>query len=153
MYILNNDECQFQFYTCLVFFLFVSLRYVCIFTHQHQTWTTQKFEKWGPHSMIKSNKFGHQDAPDHQKHITGHQEQITEQGMKLCHLETFGMATLKWTLVLGHLTHWGGDKMATIFQTTFSNEFSWMKMYEYRLKVHWSLFLRVQLTISQHWFR
>ena len=26
------------------------------------------------------------------------------------------------------------DKMGTIFQTTFSNGFSWMKMYEFRLK-------------------
>ena len=47
------------------------------------------------------------------------------------------------------LTHWGWDKMAAIFQTTFSNVFSWMKMFEFRLKFHWSLFLRVQLTISQ----
>ena len=44
-------------------------------------------------------------------------------------------------------------KMGTIFQTTFSNAFSWMKMYKFRLKFHWSLFLWVQLTISQHWFR
>ena len=51
------------------------------------------------------------------------------------------------------LTHWGRDKMAAIFQTTFSNAFYWMKLYEFRLKFHWSLFLRVQLTISQHWFR
>ena len=51
------------------------------------------------------------------------------------------------------LTHWGRDKMAAIFQTTFSNAFSWMKMYEFRLRFHWSLFLRFQLTISQHWFR
>ena len=28
-----------------------------------------------------------------------------------------------------------------------------MKMFEFRLKFHWSLFLRVQLTIFQHWFR
>ena len=28
-----------------------------------------------------------------------------------------------------------------------------MKMYEFRLKFHWSLFLIVQLTISQHWLR
>ena len=28
-----------------------------------------------------------------------------------------------------------------------------MKMYEFRLRFHWSLFLRVQLTIFQHWFR
>ena len=51
------------------------------------------------------------------------------------------------------LTHWGRDKMADIFQTTFSNAFSWMKMLEFWLKCHWSLFLRVQLTIIQHWFR
>ena len=43
--------------------------------------------------------------------------------------------------------------MAAIFQTTFLNEFSWTKMYKFRLKFHWSLFPRVQLTISQHWFR
>ena len=49
--------------------------------------------------------------------------------------------------------HWGRDKMDAIWQTTFSNEFSWMKIYEFRLKFHWSLFLRVQWTISQHWFR
>ena len=51
------------------------------------------------------------------------------------------------------LTHWGRDKMDAILQTTFSNAFYWMRMFKYRLKFHWSLFLRVQLTISQHWFR
>ena len=51
------------------------------------------------------------------------------------------------------LTHRGGDKMAAILQTTFSNAFSWMKRYELRLKFHWRFFLRVQLTILQHWFR
>ena len=51
------------------------------------------------------------------------------------------------------LTHWGRDKMAAIFQMTFSNGFSWMKMYEFRFTFHWSLFLGVQLTISQHCFR
>ena len=51
------------------------------------------------------------------------------------------------------LTHWGRDKMAAIFQTTFSNVFSWMKMYEFRLIFPWSLFLAVQLTIFQHLFR
>ena len=47
------------------------------------------------------------------------------------------------------LTHWGRDKMAAIFQMTFSNAFSWMKMYEFRSRFHWSLFLRVQWTIFQ----
>ena len=37
----------------------------------------------------------------------------------------------------GHaLTHWGWGKLAAIFQTTFWNAFSWMKMYEFRLKFH-----------------
>ena len=51
------------------------------------------------------------------------------------------------------LTHVGRDKMVDFFQTTFSNAFSWMKMFQLRLKFHWSLFLWVQLTISHHWFR
>ena len=41
------------------------------------------------------------------------------------------------------LTHWGRAKMAAVSQTTLSNAFSWMKMLEFRLKFHWSLFLRV----------
>ena len=39
------------------------------------------------------------------------------------------------------------------WQTTFSNAFSWMRKHEFRLKFHWSLFLRVQLTKFQQWFR
>ena len=45
------------------------------------------------------------------------------------------------------------DKMADISQTMFLNAFSWTKMFEFRLKFRWNLFLLVQLTISQHWFR
>ena len=44
------------------------------------------------------------------------------------------------------LAHWSWDKMATIFQTTFSHALSWMKIYEFRF--HLNLFLRVPLTIS-----
>ena len=43
--------------------------------------------------------------------------------------------------------------MVAIFIQTFSNAFSWMKMYEFLLRFHWSLLLRVQLTIFQLWFR
>ena len=50
-------------------------------------------------------------------------------------------------------THWGWGKNDTILQTTLWNAFSWMKMFAFQLKLHWSLFLRVQLTILQHWFR
>ena len=45
------------------------------------------------------------------------------------------------------------DKIAAISQTIFSDAFSWMKSFMSSLKSHWSLFLRVQLTISHHWFR
>ena len=41
------------------------------------------------------------------------------------------------------LTHWGRDKTDAISQTTFSNAFSSMKMFDFRLKFHWILFLRV----------
>ena len=51
------------------------------------------------------------------------------------------------------LTHWGRDKMAAIFQTTFSDAFSRTKMYIIWLRFPWSLFPRVQLTIFYHWFR
>ena len=37
-------------------------------------------------------------------------------------------------------------------QTTFSNV-SLMKVFEFRLQFHWSLFPRVLLIVSQHWFR
>ena len=52
-----------------------------------------------------------------------------------------------------YLTHWGGEKMAAIFRTTFSNGFPWMKMSTFWLKFHWSFFLGLQLAIFQHWFR
>ena len=47
-------------------------------------------------------------------------------------------------------THWGRDKVAANFLTTFSSAFSWMKIHELWLRYHWSLFPRVQLTIFQH---
>ena len=49
------------------------------------------------------------------------------------------MPLLPWVL----LTHWGWDKMAAFSQMTLSNAFSWIKILEFRLKIHWSLFLRV----------
>ena len=52
-----------------------------------------------------------------------------------------------------YLAHWGWDKMAAVSQTMFSNAFCLMKMYEFHLKCHWSLFLRFQLTIFRHWLR
>ena len=60
-----------------------------------------------------------------------------------------GRTTSAWF----HLTHRGRDKMDAIAQTRVSSAFSWMKMYEFRLRFHWNSFLRVELTIFQHWFR
>ena len=47
------------------------------------------------------------------------------------------------------LTHLPLDKMTTISQTTFWNAFSWMKRFVFWYEFHWSLFLRVRLTIFQ----
>ena len=52
-------------------------------------------------------------------------------------------------LGLNVLTHWGRDKMADISQTMFSKAFSWMKSFVFWFQFHWSLFLRVQLTINK----
>ena len=58
-----------------------------------------------------------------------------------------------WFWLCCTLTHWVWDKMAAVSQTTLPNAFSWIKMLELWLRFHWSLFLRIQLTIIQHWFR
>ena len=51
------------------------------------------------------------------------------------------------------LTHWGWDKISAKSHMTFSNAFSGMKIYEFNLIFHWSLFLGFESTIFQHWFR
>ena len=51
------------------------------------------------------------------------------------------------------LTHWGQDKMDAIYQTVYSNAFSWKKMYGFRLRLHWSLFLMFELTIFPYRLR
>ena len=75
---------------------------------------------------------------------------------KLCHASCDDLTTKlahKSLARLQALTHWGRDIMAAISQTTFSSTFSWMKMFEFQLKFHWSLFLKVKWTKFQHWFR
>ena len=59
----------------------------------------------------------------------------------------------QWWSGMTPLTHLPLDKMVTFSQTIFWDEFSWMKNFVFWLKFHWSLFLRVQLTTTQHWFR
>ena len=78
------------------------------------------------------------------------------------HYTEIPFTSIKWAnvnemdirkLTLSPLTHWGRDKMAAISQTALWNPFSWMKIFEFRLKFDWRLFLRFQLIIFQHWFR
>ena len=58
-----------------------------------------------------------------------------------------------WTFAWSVKTHWGRDKMAAIFQTIFWNAFSSMKIYESRLRFHWNVFRRFELTLCHHCFR
>ena len=60
------------------------------------------------------------------------------------------------SVCLAIVTRWSTmrrDIMAAIFQTTFSNTFSWMKIFTFLSKYHRNLILRVRLTRWQHWFR
>ena len=68
----------------------------------------------------------------------------------LCSLS---VTALPCSILHYNVTHWGKHKMATNLQKTFSNSVSWMKLFVFWIKLHWNLFPRVQLTISQHWFR
>ena len=63
---------------------------------------------------------------------------------------------MKWpSLFFVMLAHLSLDKMGAILQTIFSNAISWTKSFVFQFKFHWSLFPRVQLTITRprHWFR
>ena len=51
--------------------------------------------------------------------------------------------------IIKNSTHLPLDKMSAILQMIVSDAFSWMKSFVFWLKFHLSLFLRVQLTITQ----
>ena len=70
--------------------------------------------------------------------LSFHNNEITQEGRQ-------------WPLYPTLLTHLSLDKMATISQTALSNAFGWIKSSIFWFKFHWSLFLRVQLTIIQYW--
>ena len=42
--------------------------------------------------------------------------------------------------------------MVAVSQLIFSDAFLWIKSFVFWLKFHWSLFLRIQLIITQYWF-
>ena len=51
------------------------------------------------------------------------------------------------------LSHLPVDNKAAISQMTISNVFLWIKSLLFWFEFHWSVFLRIQLTISHHWLR
>ena len=73
--------------------------------------------------------------------------------IKKMHLRQLSAKWQSLWFSLHAITHLSLDKMAAISQTPFSHVFSWMKSLAFWFKFHWSLFLRVKLTISQNWFR
>ena len=56
-------------------------------------------------------------------------------------------------LIMPFLTNLSLEKMAVVSQTILPDAFSWMKCFVFCLNFHWTLFLRAQLSITQHWFR
>ena len=68
----------------------------------------------------------------------------------------WGHCNEAFTYHVFRLTHISLYKMAAISQTIFLDAGSWVKRFVFWLfwlKFHWTLFLRIQLTITQHWFR
>ena len=58
-----------------------------------------------------------------------------------------------WILPVISQTYLPLDQMTAISHTPCSNAFSWKKSFVFWSQFHWSLFLNVQLTIIQQWFR
>ena len=88
--------------------------------------------------------------PDIYNHNAVVQVSVLSEHMQL---ELCGLICLGTWMLSAHLTHWCWGKMDAILQMTFSNAFSWMKIYEFCLRLDWILFLGFELTIFQHWFR
>ena len=92
--------------------------------------------------------------------LTRHDKQVLWLRVPMTTLRACGICVCSFVMTEGEnsrctkrLTHLPLDKMAVISQTIFSYAFPWMKNFIFYLKFHWSLFLRVHLTITQHWFR
>ena len=75
----------------------------------------------------------------------------------VCTMPTISLST--WTLyqpvykIICAINNLPPGQMDAISQAAFSNAFSWMNTFVSRFKFHWSLLLRVKLTIKQYWFR
>ena len=81
------------------------------------------------------------------KQNTGYPNQTTSAKLWATQMTNIGFWLLSCTASprSSKLTHWGWD----ILQTTFSNAFSLMKMFQFRLRFHWSLLF--SLNNKQQW--
>ena len=170
----NTDENQFENNVCKNFcaalksLTWVSTLLIILTTNKlfsHWIWKGDRFVVFKPQNIFKS----HFDSRSHWDAMTIFQCELSfwwangwchldeRKNYKLIKTETYcyqspvfqhspfiSSTYMNISLIL---THWDRDKMAAIFQTTFSNAFPWRKMVEFRLKFNWSLFPRVQLTI------
>ena len=91
----------------------VQIMACCLFENQAITWTNA--------SLVSIGEIGEISI------------KIQQFSFNEVHLIISAAKLLPFCLGLNVLTHWGRDKMAAIFQTTFSNAFSWMTMYKFRL--------------------
>ena len=62
---------------------------------------------------------------------------LPKRSLYVAHMTLYFFRTGYWPRI-ALLTHWGRNKMAAIFQTTLSSAFSWMKIFKFRLRFHWS---------------
>ena len=65
-----------------------------------------------------------------------HQQEATESQHQNGPIKYYHGTESSCTDKMVTLTYWGRDEMDNISQTTFSNVFSSMKMFEFRLKVY-----------------
>ena len=69
----------------------------------------------------------------------------------LCQIFANVVYVLSYIYVILHIE--AETKWPPFFRRHFQMHFREWKMYEFRWRFHWSLFLRVQLMIYQHWLR
>ena len=107
------------------------------------SWSPMPCEKHGPRASVttKTSAFGLGFcllSPSGHVFHTAWETMIKSYTMTLTTTGKDETMNSQKTLHTLPLTHWGRDKMAAIFQTTYSNAFSQMKTYELRSKFHCS---------------
>ena len=109
------------------------------------TWTNDEPDHWLIYAPPSLKMFKSRYANCLDKFSRNQRNQLI--CSRYCHWSVWNSRITLCDTLLGFcLTHWGWDKITTISHTSFSNAYSWIKMFEFQLKFHWSLFPRAQLT-------